>query len=35
MRWVVTGSVWSRLGSEVTVVEFLSYIGGAGVSDVC
>ncbi|OWB49998.1 hypothetical protein B5S27_g1544 [[Candida] boidinii] len=24
------GSVWSRLGSEVTVLEFLPYIGGAG-----
>ncbi|KAF7317942.1 Dihydrolipoyl dehydrogenase [Mycena kentingensis (nom. inval.)] len=25
------GSVWSRLGSEVTVVEFLGNIGGAGI----
>lgn len=25
------GSVWNRLGSEVTVVEFLSSIGGAGI----
>lgn len=25
------GSVWSRLGSQVTVVEFLSHIGGAGI----
>lgn len=25
------GSVWSRLGSQVTVVEFLSNIGGAGI----
>jgi len=25
------GSVWSRLGSEVTVVEFLSSIGGLGI----
>merc|ERR1711939_224061 len=25
------GSVWNRLGSEVTVVEFLSTIGGAGI----
>ena len=24
------GSVWSRLGSEVTVVEFLGQIGGPG-----
>jgi dihydrolipoamide dehydrogenase len=24
------GSVWSRLGTEVTVVEFLSQIGGPG-----
>ena len=24
------GSVWSRLGAEVTVVEFLDAIGGAG-----
>jgi len=24
------GSVWSRLGSEVTVVEYLDFIGGAG-----
>lgn len=27
------GSVWSRLGSEVTVVEFLGSIGGAGIDD--
>lgn len=27
------GSVWSRLGSEVTVVEFLPYIGGAGLDE--
>ena len=27
------GSVWSRLGSEVTVVEFLSAIGGAGIDE--
>ncbi|KAM6494629.1 dihydrolipoyl dehydrogenase [Amanita muscaria] len=27
------GSVWSRLGSEVTVVEFLGAIGGAGIDD--
>jgi len=27
------GSVWSRLGAEVTVVEFLSNIGGAGIDD--
>ena len=26
------GSVWSRLGSEVTVVEFLPQIGGPGMS---
>lgn len=25
------GSVWNRLGSEVTVVEFLNQIGGAGI----
>lgn len=25
------GSVWSRLGAEVTVVEFLDAIGGAGI----
>ncbi|KAF8583533.1 dihydrolipoyl dehydrogenase [Ramaria rubella] len=27
------GSVWSRLGAEVTVVEFLPYIGGAGLDE--
>jgi len=27
------GSVWSRLGSEVTVVEFLGAIGGAGIDE--
>ncbi|GJJ13972.1 D-lactate ferricytochrome c oxidoreductase [Clathrus columnatus] len=27
------GSVWSRLGSEVTVVEFLPYIGGPGLDE--
>ncbi|KIK63298.1 hypothetical protein GYMLUDRAFT_196937 [Collybiopsis luxurians FD-317 M1] len=27
------GSVWSRLGAEVTVVEFLSGIGGAGIDE--
>jgi hypothetical protein len=27
------GSVWSRLGSEVTVVEFLGSIGGVGIDD--
>lgn len=27
------GSVWSRLGAEVTVVEFLGGIGGAGIDD--
>lgn len=27
------GSVWSRLGSEVTVVEFLSSIGGVGIDE--
>ncbi|KIM81197.1 hypothetical protein PILCRDRAFT_89208 [Piloderma croceum F 1598] len=27
------GSVWSRLGSEVTVVEFLGAIGGQGIDD--
>lgn len=25
------GSVWSRLGSQVTVVEFLGHIGGMGI----
>lgn len=25
------GSVWSRLGSEVTAVEFLGSIGGVGI----
>ncbi len=25
------GSVWSRLGSKVTCVEFLSHIGGQGI----
>lgn len=28
---VFQGSVWSRLGSEVTAVEFLSSIGGVGI----
>lgn len=27
------GSVWSRLGSEVTVVEYLGAIGGQGIDD--
>jgi dihydrolipoamide dehydrogenase len=27
------GSVWSRLGAEVTVVEFLGAIGGQGIDD--
>ncbi|KAF9653343.1 dihydrolipoyl dehydrogenase [Thelephora ganbajun] len=27
------GSVWSRLGAEVTVVEFLGSIGGVGIDD--
>lgn len=27
------GSVWSRLGAQVTVVEFLGSIGGAGIDD--
>ncbi|KAI0711875.1 dihydrolipoyl dehydrogenase [Fomitopsis betulina] len=27
------GSVWSRLGSEVTVIEFLGAIGGAGIDE--
>ncbi|KAG7095255.1 dihydrolipoamide dehydrogenase precursor [Marasmius oreades] len=27
------GSVWSRLGAEVTVVEFLGSIGGAGIDE--
>ncbi|CAF4274849.1 unnamed protein product, partial [Rotaria magnacalcarata] len=25
------GSVWSRLGAEVTCVEYLSHIGGVGI----
>ena len=25
------GSVWSRLGSEVTAIEFLGHIGGIGI----
>ena len=25
------GSVWKRLGSEVTAVEFLANVGGAGI----
>ena len=25
------GSVWSRLGSEVTAVEFLGHVGGLGI----
>ena len=27
------GSVWSRLGTEVTVVEFLGSIGGVGIDE--
>lgn len=27
------GSVWSRLGAQVTVVEFLGSIGGAGIDE--
>lgn len=27
------GSVWSRLGAQVTVVEFLGAIGGAGIDE--
>jgi dihydrolipoyl dehydrogenase len=27
------GSVWSRLGAEVTVVEFLNSIGGVGIDE--
>ena len=27
------GSVWSRLGAEVTVVEFMSGIGGVGIDE--
>jgi dihydrolipoamide dehydrogenase len=27
------GSVWSRLGAEVTVIEFLGAIGGAGLDE--
>ena len=25
------GSVWARLGSKVTAVEFLGHVGGAGI----
>ena len=25
------GSVWSRLGAEVTLVEFLGFVGGMGI----
>lgn len=28
---VLQGSVWSRLGSEVTAIEFLGHIGGIGI----
>lgn len=28
---VELGSVWSRLGSEVTLVEFLGHVGGMGI----
>jgi pyruvate/2-oxoglutarate dehydrogenase complex dihydrolipoamide dehydrogenase (E3) component len=28
-----TGSVWSRLGSEVTVIEFLNSTGGVGIDE--
>ena len=28
---VELGSVWSRLGSEVTAVEFLGHVGGLGI----
>ena len=28
---VELGSVWSRLGSEVTAVEFLGHVGGMGI----
>ena len=27
------GTVWSRLGSEVVLVEFLNSIGGAGIDE--
>lgn len=33
--FVIQGSVWSRLGSEVTVIEYMDHIGGIGIdSDV-
>lgn len=28
---IIQGSVWSRLGAEVTAVEFLGHIGGMGI----
>ena len=29
------GSVWSRLGTEVTAVEFMGHIGGLGIDSTC
>ena len=31
MKNIFKGSVWSRLGSKVICVEFLSHIGGQGI----
>ena len=31
LNFLFQGSVWSRLGSKVTVVEFLGNIGGLGI----
>ena len=28
---ILQGSVWSRLGSKVTAVEFLGHVGGVGI----
>lgn len=28
---ILQGSVWSRLGSQVTAIEFLGHIGGLGI----
>lgn len=29
--FIMQGSVWQRLGAEVTAVEFLGHVGGAGI----
>lgn len=29
--WLFQGSVWQRLGSQVTAVEFLGHVGGMGI----